>query len=82
MIQAAGLGDPELGAFCRERCLYPNQLARWWQAAEDANGPSASSMANQRELERKNQDLIRQNRRLQCESEKKEKTLSKAATLL
>ena len=82
VIQAAGLSGPDLGAFCRERGLYPRQLARWRQAAEDANGPSAPSMADQRDLQRKNQELIRQNRRIQRELEKKEKALSEAATLL
>ena len=82
VIQAAGLIGPDLGAFCRERGLYPKQLARWRQAAEDANGPSAPSMADQRDLQRKNQELIRQNRRIQRELEKKEKALSEAATLL
>ena len=82
VIQAEGLSGTELGTFCRERGLYPKQVARWRQAAEDANGPSAPSMADQRELQRKNQELIRQNRKLQRELEKKEKALTEAATLL
>jgi transposase-like protein len=44
VIQSAGLSGSELGSFCRERGLYPKQVARWRQAAEDANGPSAPSM--------------------------------------
>ena len=82
VIQTAGLSGTELGSFCRERGLYPKQVARWRQAAEDANGPSAPSMADQRELQRKNQELIRQNRKLQRELDKKEKALTEAATLL
>jgi len=82
VLQTAGLNGTELGAFCRERGLYPKQLARWRQAAEDANGPSAPSMADQRELQRKNQEQAREIRRLQRELEKKEKALSEAATLL
>jgi len=82
VIQAAGLSGTDLGAFCREQGLYPKQLARWRQAAEDANGPSAPSMADQRELQRKNQEQAREIRRLQRELEKKEKALSEAATLL
>ena len=82
VIQTAGLSGTELGAFCRERGLYPKQVARWRQAAEDANGPSAPSMADQRELQRKNQELIRRNRQLERELEKKEKALTEAATLL
>ena len=82
VIQAAGLSGSDLGSFCRERGLYPKQVARWRQAAEDANGPSAPSMADQRELQRKNQELIRRNRQLERELQKKEKPLTEAATLL
>jgi transposase-like protein len=82
VIQSAALSGPELGVFCRERGLYPKQLARWRQAAEDANGPSAPSMADQRELQRRNQELIRQNRKLERELQKKEKALAEAAALL
>ena len=53
VIQAAGLSGPDLGAYCRERGLYPKQLARWRQAAEDANGPSAPTMTDHRDLQRK-----------------------------
>ncbi len=35
VIQAAG------GAYCRERGLFPKQLARWRQVAEDANNHKA-----------------------------------------
>jgi transposase-like protein len=82
VIQSAALSGPELGSFCRERGLYPKQVARWRQAAEDANGPSAPSMADQRELQRKNQELIRQNKKLERELQKKERALTEAATLL
>jgi transposase InsO family protein len=48
VIQAAALSGTDLGSFCRERGLYPKQLARWRQTAEDSNGPSAPNMADQR----------------------------------
>jgi transposase len=67
VIQAAGLSGVELGAFCSERGLYPKQLARWCQAAEDANGPSDPIMTDQQELQRKNQEQAREIRRLQRE---------------
>ena len=82
VIQAAALSGTDLGSFCRQRGLYPKQLARWRQIAEDANGPSAPSMDDQRELQRKNQELIRKNRQLERELQKKEKALTEAATLL
>ena len=81
-VQASGLSGADLGAFCRERGRYPRQPARWRQAAEDANGPSAPSMADQRELQRKNQEQARVIRRLQRDLERKERALSQAATLL
>ncbi len=82
VMQASGLSGADLGAFCRERGRYPRQPARWRQAAEDANGPSAPSMADQRELQRKNQEQARVIRRLQRDLERKERALSQAATLL
>ena len=48
VIQSASLSGNELGAFCREWGLYPRQLARWRQAAEDANGPSAPGDCQER----------------------------------
>ena len=78
----AGLSDQGVGSFCRERGLYPKQVARWRQAAEDANGPNAPSMADQRDLQRKNQELIRQNKKLERELQMKEKALAEAAALL
>ena len=82
VIQTAGLSGVELGNFCRERGLFPKQVARWRQAAEDANGPNAPSMSDQRDLQRQNQEQAREIRRLQRELQKKEKALSEAATLL
>ncbi len=46
VIQAARPSGSDLGRFCRERGLYPRQVARWRQAAEDTNGPSAPIMAS------------------------------------
>lgn len=59
VIQSAGLSGSDLGAFCRARGLYPKQLARWRQAAEDANRPTALSMSDHKELQRKNQEQAR-----------------------
>ena len=35
-METAGLTTTELSAYCRERCLYPQQVVRWRQASEDA----------------------------------------------
>ena len=50
--------------------------------ALDANGTNEASMADQRELQRKNHEQAREIRRLQRELEKKEKARSAAATFV
>ena len=37
VLETAGLNATELSAYCRERGLYPEQVDRWRQAAQDAN---------------------------------------------
>jgi len=76
------LNGTELGAFCRERGLYPQQVARWRQAAQDANHPSAPSMQDHKELHRQHQEDQKEIKRLQRELRKKEKALAEAAALL
>ena len=82
VLQTAGLNGTELGAFCRERGLYPQQVARWRQAAQDANHPSAPSMQDHKELHRQHQEDQKEIKRLQRELRKKEKALAEAAALL
>jgi transposase len=82
VIQPAGLSGADLGAYCRERGLFPKQLARWRQVVEDANNHKAPSMSDQKELQRQNHELIRKNPRLERELQKKEKAHAEAATLL
>jgi hypothetical protein len=69
------LSGADLGAYRRERWLFPKQLARWCQVAEDASSKSVPSMSDQNELRCQNQELIRQNRCLERELQKKEKVL-------
>jgi hypothetical protein len=37
VLETAGLNATELSAYCRERGLFPEQVSRWRQAAQDAN---------------------------------------------
>ena len=37
VLETAGLNATELSAYCRERGLYPEQVDRWRQGAQDAN---------------------------------------------
>ena len=37
VLETAGLNATELSAYCRQKGLYPEQVDRWRQAAQDAN---------------------------------------------
>ena len=37
VLETIGLNATELGGYCRERGLFPEQVDRWRQAAQDAN---------------------------------------------
>jgi transposase len=52
VLETAGLNATELSAYCRERGLFPEQVSRWRQAAQDANAKPVLTMAEQKELER------------------------------
>ena len=82
VLESAGLNAIELGAFCRERGLYPEQVDRWRQAAQDANANSMLTMADQKDLEKRHQQDQREIKRLQQELRRKDKALAEAAALL
>ena len=82
VLESAGLNATELGAFCRERGLYPEQVDRWRQAAQDANANSMLTMAVQKDLEKRHQQDQREIKRLQQELRRKDKALAEAAALL
>jgi transposase-like protein len=82
VLESAGLNATELGAFCRERGLYPEQVERWRQAAQDANVNSMLTMADQKDLEKRHQQDQREIKRLQQELRRKDKALAEAAALL
>jgi len=42
VLETAGLNATELSACCRERGLFPEQVSRWRQAAQDANAKPVS----------------------------------------
>lgn len=82
VLESSGLNATELGAFCRERGLYPEQVDRWRQAAQDANAISMLTMADQKDLEKRHQQDQREIKRLQQELRRKDKALAEAAALL
>ena len=50
VLETAGLNGTELGAYCRERGLYPEQVERWRQASQDANEKPVLTLSEQKYL--------------------------------
>ncbi|MDT8444559.1 MAG: IS3 family transposase, partial [Desulfuromonadales bacterium] len=71
--------ESERSAYCRKRGLYPEQLAAWRQACEQAN-----DWAEQRSQEhaKADRELQRKMRELERELQRKDKALAETAALL
>jgi transposase-like protein len=82
VLETAGLNATELGGYCRERGLYPEQVDRWRKAAQDANAQPLLTMADQKDLQKQHQEDQREIKRLQQELRRKDKALAEAAALL
>ena len=82
VLETAGLNGTELGAYCRERGLYPEQVERWRQASQDANEKPVLTLKEQKELERLRAQDQKEIKRLKQELRRKEKALAEAAALL
>ena len=82
VLETTGLNATELGDYCRERGLFPEQVDRWRQAAQDANAQPLLTRADQKDLQRRHQEDQREIKRLQQELRRKDKALAEAAALL
>ena len=68
VLETVGLNATELSAYCRERGLFPEQVDRWRQTAQDANATSLLTMAEQRDLEKLRAQDQKEIKRLQKDS--------------
>ena len=82
VLETAGLNATELSAYCRQKGLYPEQVDRWRQAAQDANEKPVLTIKEQKELEKLRAQDQREIKQLKQELRRKEKALAEAATLL
>ena len=82
VLETAGLNGSELGAYCRERGLYPEQVERWRQASQDANEKPLLTLTEQKDLDRRHKQDQREIKQLKQELRRKEKALAEAAALL
>jgi hypothetical protein len=56
VLETAGLNSTELGAYCRVRGLFAEQLDRCIQAAQAANAQLLLTMADQTHLQKRHQE--------------------------
>ena len=82
VLESAGLNATELSAYCRERGLFPEQVSRCRQAAQDANTKPVLTMAEQKELEKLRAEDQREIKALKKELHRKEKPMAEMAALL
>jgi transposase-like protein len=82
VLETAGLNATELGGYCRERGLYPEQVDRWRKAAQDANAQPLLTMSDQKDLQKRHHEAQREIKRLQQELRRKDKAQAEAAALL
>ena len=82
VLETAGLNATELSAYCRQKGLYPEQVDRWRQAAQDANEKPVLTMKEQKELEKLRAQDQREIRALKQELRCKEKAMAEMAALL
>ena len=74
VVETAALNEAERGAYCRKRGVYPEQLAAWRRACEQANVGKVAAKATPTEQ--------RRIRELERELRRKDKALAEAAALL
>ena len=82
VLETAGLNATDLCGYYLERGLFPEQVDRWRQAAQDANAQPLLTMADQKDLQKQHQEDQRQIKRLQQELRRKDMALAEAAALL
>jgi len=79
VLESVGFNATELSAYCRERGLFPEQVDRWRQTAQDANANAVLTMTEQRDLEKRNQQDQKEIKQLKQDLRRKGKALAEAA---
>jgi transposase-like protein len=79
VLETAAMSEAEIAEYCRQRGLYPEQLAQWRVACEQANDWNRASQKQLKETTRADRKKLK---RLEKELARKEKALAEAAALL
>ena len=79
VVETAAMNESERSQYCRKRGLYPEHLAAWRRACEQANDWAEERTASQVKADR---DQRRKLRELERELQRKDKALAETAALL
>lgn len=79
VMETAAMSETDIAGYCREKGIYPEQLADWRQACEKAND---WNQASEKELKAATKSDRKKLRQLEKELSRKEKALAEAAALL
>lgn len=79
VLETAALNEEELSEYCRKKGIYPEQIAQWRDACENANDWDREQNRRLKTEKKHDEDHIR---RLSRELKRKEKALAEAAALL
>jgi transposase-like protein len=79
VVETASMNEAQLGAYCRAKGLYAEQIAAWREACVGANAEREIQTKAQREQAKKDRKQIH---RLEREVQRKDKALAEAAALL
>ena len=79
VMETAVMNEADVAAYCRERGLFPEQLAAWRTVCEQAND---WSQVSEKQLKEATKAERKKNRQLEKELARKEKALAEAAALL
>lgn len=79
VVETASMNEAELGEYCREKGLYPEQIAAWREACLRANADEAARSQAQRQQTKQTRQRIKH---LEREVRRKDKALAETSALL
>ena len=79
IIETAHLSQSELSAYCREKGLYPEEIAQW---KIDSLSGFKSVSQQKKEQNKADKELMIENKKLKKELRRKDKALAETAALL
>jgi len=79
VVESAGMNEAELAEYCRQKGLYPEQVAQWRRACETANDWDREANRHLKSEQKADRKRIRE---LERELHRKEKALAETAALM